>query len=83
MAAVAAKRGERDVAADLDRWPVQHLIDCPAATDAALAAEQVEHYRERRMTSKKPPQDVMDERPSLAIMVAHCCLCGAISYHDL
>ena len=78
------RRGSRDAAADLARWPAVHLLDCPAATDAALAAEKVEFYREVRITSKKPPHDVTDDqRPGRAVMVAHCCLCGGMTYYDL
>jgi hypothetical protein len=74
----------RDPAADLARWPVAHLLDCPALDDDELAQEMVEFYRTVRITTKKPPQDVTDDqRPNVPIMVAHCVLCGGISYHDI
>lgn len=73
-----------DPAERIAKYPPQHFIDCPAATDAELAAQYVEHYRERRITVKERPQDVTaDKRPSVAIMVSHCCLCGGMNYHDL
>jgi hypothetical protein len=82
MPTATAKR-ERDPAAEIARYPVAHFIDCPAAEDAELAAEKVEHYQTRRITSKERPQDVQQQLPSEWVMVAHCCLCGGMSYHDL
>ena len=77
-------RGERDPEADLARWPVDHFRGCPAASDHDEALRVVEFYREQRITVKKPPHDVTDDqRPSVTMMVAHCCLCGGITYHDL
>ena len=81
---VTTTRGLRDPGADLLNFPVTHLLDCPAVADPALAVGVVEHYRSRRVTTRKAQHDVDDDqRPSVAIMVAHCVLCGGISYHDI
>jgi hypothetical protein len=53
--------------------------------DEAKARAQVEFYRSFRVTGpvQRFSYDVShDTRPSVAIMVAHCCLCGGITYHD-
>ena len=81
---VTTTRGVRDAERDLRLFPVTHLLDCPAVADSGLEVGVVEHYRARRVTSRKAQHDVDDDqRPSVAIMVAHCVLCGGISYHDI
>lgn len=76
--------GTRDAQADLERWPADHLIDCPVQRGDEDAAAMVEHYRVKRITGKGVPHDVTDDqRASVHVMVAHCCVCGGMTYYDL
>ncbi len=64
----------------LTRYPVTHFRGCAVDGDAMQALEWVEHYRDRYRTGRA--RDVDNQQLGAFVMVAHCCKCGGMSYHN-